>query len=124
MKKILLVGLLGFFAMGCASVQPAQKSNLTVGMVNKTIVKGQTTQNDILQTFGAPNIITKNKSGKEVWTYDKVSSGSSGTSGYGTVLIAGVGGSSSSTSSQAFTLMITFNDNSVVEDYSMMSSAF
>jgi len=80
MKKILLVGLLSFFIMGCASVQPAQKSNLTVGMVNKTIVKGQTTQNDILQTFGAPNIITKNKSGKEVWTYDKVSAASSGAS--------------------------------------------
>ncbi|MBU1727143.1 MAG: hypothetical protein KJ880_05890 [Candidatus Omnitrophica bacterium] len=124
MKKYALLLVLVTFLFGCASVQPAQKSNLTAGMVNKTIVKGQTSQDEILKTFGPPNIITKNKSGKEVWTYDKVSTASSSAGGYGTILIAGVGGSSSSTASQTFTLMVTFNENNIVEDYSMMSTAF
>ena len=124
MKKYAFLFLLTTFLFGCASVQPAQKSNLTAGVVNKTIVKGQTSQDEILKTFGPPNIITKNKSGKEVWTYDKVSTASSGSGAYGTILIAGVGGSSSSTSSQTFTLMVTFNESDIVEDYSMMSTAF
>ena len=122
--KIFILVLFLIFASGCATVEPPQKSNLTPGMVKSKIIKGQTTQNEILEVFGAPNIITKNKSGNEVWTYDKVSIETSSSEGFGTIIIAGVGGGRSSASTRTFTLMIEFDDNEVVRNYSYRSSAF
>ena len=124
MKRSALVAFAVLFLLGCATTGPTQKSNLTAGMVKKEIIKGVTTQNDILQVFGAPNIITKNRSGNEVWTYDKVSVERSASSQYGTIIIAGIGGERSGTSTRTFTLMIEFNDKEVVKDYSYRSSAF
>ena len=124
MYKLITISLFLIFIAGCATVQPAQKSNLTPGMEKTTIIKGETTQTEILEVFGAPNIITNNKSGNEVWTYDKVSIDSSASAGYGTLVIVGVGSSRSGTSSRTFTLMIEFDDREVVKEYSYRSSAF
>lgn len=124
MKKYLSLVLVGLFLSGCASLQPIEKSHLTPGMVKKEIIKGVTTQNEILEVFGAPNIITKNKTGNEVWTYDKVSVEKGTSDIYGTLIIVGGSGSRSSTSTRTFTLMIEFDDNGVVKDYSYRSSAF
>jgi uncharacterized protein YcfL len=125
MKKYLAITIVGFFLLsGCASVQPVQKSNLTPGMAKTKIFKGQTTQNEILEIFGPPNIIIKNKSGNEVWTYDKVSIESGASEVHGTLLIVGGIGGRSSTSARTFTLMIEFDDTNIVKDFSYRSSAF
>ncbi|MDP2939148.1 MAG: hypothetical protein Q8O13_03580 [Candidatus Omnitrophota bacterium] len=124
MRKIFTVSLASLFLLGCASVQPVQKGNLTSGMAKTKIIKGQTTQNEILDVFGAPNIVTKNKSGNEVWTYDKASVETGTSDVYGTILIAGGAGSRTSTSSRTFTLIIEFDEKNVVKDYSYRSSAF
>ncbi len=117
--------MVGFFMLsGCVSVQPVQKSNLTPGMAKTKIIKGQTSQNEILEVFGAPNIVTKNKTGNEVWTYDKASVETGTSDVYGTIIIAGGVGSRSSTSAKTFTLMIEFDDKNIVKDYSYRSSAF
>ena len=50
-----------------------QKSNLTAGMVKKYVKVGEATQTDLITVFGAPNIITRDKDGNEVWTYDRQS---------------------------------------------------
>ncbi|MFC1704292.1 hypothetical protein ACFL1E_05900 [Candidatus Omnitrophota bacterium] len=123
MTKMFIVSLAGLLLLGCAA-QSSQKSNLTAGMVKKEIIKGVTTQTDILEVFGAPNIVTKNKSGNEVWTYDKVSVEKAASESYGTIIIAAIGGARSSTSTKTFTLMIEFGDSEVVQDYSYRSSAF
>lgn len=123
-KAIILFTLLLFAVYGCSSVQPVQKSNLTPGMVKTTITKGETTQNEIMKLFGAPNIVTKSKSGNEVWTYDKVSIESGSSGAYGTIVVAGIAGGKSSTSTKTFTLMIEFDENDVVKDYSYRSSSF
>jgi hypothetical protein len=125
MKRIIiclfaLVLLIG----GCASVQPVEKGNLTPGMAKTKIIKGVTTQNDILEVFGAPNIVTKNKSGNEVWTYDKASVETGTSSIYGTILIVGGAGSRSSSSARTFTLMIEFDDQSIVKDFSYRAASF
>jgi hypothetical protein len=125
MKRIIiclfaLVLLIG----GCASVQPVEKGNLTPGMAKTKIIKGVTTQNEILEVFGAPNIVTKNKSGNEVWTYDKASVETGTSSIYGTILIVGGAGSRSSSSARTFTLMIEFDDQSIVKDFSYRAASF
>lgn len=124
MKKIVTLFALIILINGCASVQPVQKGNLTPGMAKTKIIKGQTTQNEVLEVFGAPNIVTKNKSGNEVWTYDKASVETGTSDVYGTILIAGGTGSRSSTSARTFTLMIEFDEKNVVKDFSYRSSAF
>ena len=47
-------------------------STLTPGMVAKSIQKGKTTQAEIMETFGPPDMVTRSGSG-EIWGYDKVS---------------------------------------------------
>jgi len=74
MKKtinILLVLSMIFFST--VSFAEEQTNRLTHGMVKKFIVKGETTQAEILQLFGGPNITTLSKKGDEVWTYEKIS---------------------------------------------------
>jgi len=112
---------------GCNNVnqvEPVQKSNLTTGMVKKTIIEKVTTQNEILKVFGAPNIVTKNKSGNEVWTYDTISVEKSAEEGYWNVIVGGASGGRSSASTRTFTLMIEFDSNEVVKECSYRASAF
>ena len=120
----ILLMIVGLALIGCATTEPVQKTNLTPGMAKTKIIKGQTNQQEIMEVFGPPNIITKNKSGYEVWTYDKVSVETSTSEAYGTILIAGISGGRASTSARTFTLMIEFDDKDVVKDYSYRSSAF
>ena len=125
--KSYLVSVLGvlFLLSGCATTaEPVQKSNLTPGMAKTKIIKSQTTQQEILQVFGPPNIVTKNKSGNEVWTYDRVSVEASASEAYGTIIIAGVASGRTSTSTRTFTLMIEFDEKDIVKDFSYRSSAF
>lgn len=124
MKRMISCIISAFFLMGCASVQPVERGNLTPGMAKTTIVKGQTAQAEILEVFGSPNIVTKNKSGNEVWAYDKMSVESGASEVYGTAILVGGSGSRASTSTRTFTLMIEFGENDVVKDYSYRSSAF
>lgn len=126
----------------------AQKSNLTPGMVKATVKEGETAQTKILETFGAPNIITMDTNGREVWTYDvqstshtsaSTSRGGGGGVGAvaggessGTLLGAGAAAGAAGgrqtdtgvTSSSTFTLMITFGENGIVDSYRMMSTTF
>ena len=126
-KKILqyfLFILACFFLMGCEASQTTQKSNLTAGMAKQKIIKGVTSQDELLEVFGAPNIITKNKSGNEVWTYDKVSTDKSFEDGYWNVVINRTSKGQSSTTAKTFTLMIEFDTNDVVKDFNYKSSSF
>jgi hypothetical protein len=125
-----------------------QKSNLTAGMVKKHVKIGEATQTDLLAVFGAPNIITRDRDGNEVWTYDRQSMASVseiaawnaagsvtaagatllGNSPVGGVATGGGSGGKSSNagqvSSATFTLMITFDSSDVVRDYRMMATQF
>ena len=99
--------------------EPTQKSNLTFGTVKSQIVKGKTTQAEILKLFGAPNLVTKNKSNNEVWSYNRMTTTSKG--GYTTFTYDGR--ASVSSSNQSFDLIITFNSDDIVQDYSVVSSS-
>ena len=97
-----------------------EKSNLTFGMVKSKIIKNQTKQDEIIKLFGSPNLVTKNKSNDEVWSYNKMSVVSkSGSSEY----MFGQKASQGS-SSQSFDLIITFDKDDTVIDYSVISTSF
>ena len=135
MRKQFISILLVMFLVSCAVI-PKHGSNLTFGMVKKYLVMGVTTQEEILRVFGAPNIITRSASKTETWTYERVSydshryGGSLGLGG-GTPLGSGglggvgtFGGSKSSSGMKTVTLMVHFDDNEKVADYSVMETHF
>ena len=113
---------------GCANMvrdsQPAQKSNLTMGMVKIKILKGKTTQTEIVQLFGAPNIVTKNRSNDEVWNYNRMSFESVSGSDAGFAIFWSGSRALSSTTTKSFDLIIAFDEKGVVKDYSVVSAAF
>jgi hypothetical protein len=51
---------------------PTRASALTPGMIGKNIQKGKTTQAEVMEIFGPPDMVTRSGSG-EMWGYDKVS---------------------------------------------------
>lgn len=125
MRILLMYGLIAMCLASCSSYKygaegNAQKSNLTMGVVKSQLEKGRTTQEDVLKLFGAPNLVSKNKSSFEVWSYNKMSVENKAGS---TDFFSGQRASQSS-SSRSFDLIITFDENDVILDYSVISTAF
>jgi len=119
------------FCAGCIqSQQPLSNRNsqLTQGNVQLTLKVGKTTKSVVLNKFGAPNVITRDGSGKEVWTYQRSAqiSQSSTQSAYWTIILAGQSGRGSGfeTSSRMITLIIKFDSRDVVFDFKSRTSTF
>jgi hypothetical protein len=122
------------FLLGCAS--PSQQSgvvanSLTTGQVTLTLKKNETTQTEVLEKFGAPNLVTTSADGLEVWTYQKHATvaTSSSSSSFATVILAGVSSRSSGfeQSSRTMTLIIKFADLNGVKrviDFASRASSF
>ena len=83
-SKILLVSSVCAMLLfaGCENVQgpTVPESKLTPGKVQQNVSKGMYST-DVIKALGSPNIITKDKSGKTTWVYDKVSTYHSKTNG-------------------------------------------
>ena len=127
---ILLIGL-GLALPACVPPpQPLTERNsaLTQGNIQMNLVVGRTTKAQVLETFGAPNITTRDGSGQEVWTYQRAAqvSQSSSRSGYWTIILAGQNSSASGleSGSRMFTLIIKFDNGDVVTDFRSRTSDF
>lgn len=66
-KKIIVLMTLFVFSLQCFA------SNLTLGLV-KSQIKIGISQAEVIGTLGSPNMVTNDREGNEVWTYDKISS--------------------------------------------------
>ena len=131
MQKILFLFILSILLSGCVTApEPLTKKNsgLTQGMVQMNVEVGKTSKTEILETFGAPNITTRDSSGDEVWTYQRQAqtNQSSSQSGYWTIILAGKKSKASGfeTSSRMMTLIIKFNKNDIVTDFKSRESNF
>ena len=117
---------------GCETAAPppvdARNSILTQGNVQMNLKVGVTTKADVLNTFGSPNITTRDASGEEVWSYQRQATVSQSTdsANYWSIFLTGESRSASgfSQSSRMMTLIITFNKNDVVSDFRSRSSDF
>lgn len=111
--------------LGCTTypeTEPKQKSNLTVGTVKSQIVKGETSQAEILELFGAPNLVTLNKEENEVWNYNKMSFDSMGAS---SSMFLGFGSKAITTSTtSSFDLILIFDAEDIVINYSIISASY
>lgn len=137
------VTVLAAFLCGSTTVayaQQDQQNTLTHGMVQMNVKVGTTTQAQIIEAFGGPNITTLDGSGQEMWVYDRHATVSyDKSSGFSIGLLVGGGGggvgaggglgfsnrkSKSTESSRAMTLIIKFDANKVVSDFKSRSSSF
>ena len=128
---------------GCATFPEKQEkatSPLTAGNVTLHLKKGETTKDEVLKTFGSPNIVTKNREADEVWNYNRMNFTTRvGADAFGLGLIGGLAGGSgagggglgvgggravSTATTKSFDLMITFDENDVVKDYSIIQASF
>jgi len=130
-RKLLLIlgGVLTLSAcMDTPQPLTQRNSQLTQGNVQMNLIVGQTRKAEVLEKFGAPNITTRDGSGREVWTYQRAAqiSQSSGKSGYWTIILAGQSSRSSGfeSSSSMITLIIKFDENDVVKDFRSRTSKF
>ena len=130
--KIILIAITSLMLLsGCVTApEPLTKKNseLTQGMVQMNLEVGKTTKSDVIETFGSPNITTRDGDGNEVWTYQRQAqiNQSSSNSGFIFVIIAGKSSSASGfeSSSRMMTLIIKFDNNDVVTDFKSRESNF
>jgi hypothetical protein len=95
---------------------PGQKSSLTPGGVKLNLTKGQTTQAQVQEAFGTPDLVT-HKDGQEIWTYDKTTYEYDRRSDYATLIFIGQSGDRVRSSSKSTLLIVYFNDKDIVTDY-------
>ena len=131
-NTVLCICLCFALLAGCSQSRP---SALTPGAAKKHIVPGETTQAEVIEVFGTPNVITR-KHGNEMWVYDKVSSrttsaafgagglgGGFGSSGFGGGGLA-AGAASTERSETTVMLIIYFDEKDIVKDYKISQTKF
>ncbi len=134
MKKLFSILLGAFLVAGCASAakhrqltQDDSTDKITVGKVQREIKVGMSSA-QVAEVLGSPNIVTTDEERREVWVYDKVArevSYSSSEAGASLVLFGGVGSSGASSSTQrTLTIVIKFDKEAKVRDFSYHSSKF
>ena len=149
MKKLIFIASLVTLPLslsGCMSagdhrnaVSDENQGKLTVGTVQREIKKGMSSA-EVAQILGAPNIVTTDQSRNEVWVYDKISTTaaySTSSGGVGSLILGAassvgglVGGSynssagANSTNQKTLTIIIKFDENHLVRDYSYNTSSF
>lgn len=114
----------------CSSTKDdsTKDTTLTQANVQLNLKKGETTQAEVLSAFGAPNIITTDGSGNEVWSYQKnsMTATSSADGYYATIILAGVNSGSGkyNQSTKTATLIIKFDQSKKIKDFKFMSANF
>ena len=147
MRKCNLILLL-IFAGGCMSatehrqaLHSANEREMTVGIVQKDIHVGMS-QADVAAALGSPNIVSKDSEGNQSWIYDKIATevsysrdsggiaaGAGGLIGSWNMVLGGGAGYSKSAGATAqtqktLTIVIKFDENSLVKTLSYHSSKF
>lgn len=134
MNKVVAGGLVAAAVLwGCVqqpSITPVddRNSSLTQGNVQLTINPGSTNKAEILETFGAPNVTTRDGAGQEVWSYQRAATASqSAESSEGwTVILYGQSREARgfSQTSRMITLIIKFDERDIVTDFRSRESNF
>lgn len=123
---------------------PSTASALSYGTVTSQVQKGKTTQIDLLQVFGGPNIATTDRDGVETWVYERTATQtdvqSNSQAAQGTLSLGaffkyvelGASGSAArsaaassvSSSIRSLTVIVKFAADKTVADYSVRASTF
>ena len=110
-----------------AAVQDDSTDRMTVGKVQREIRVGMSGA-EVAQVLGSPNIVSTDEQRREVWIYDKIATdrAQSSSSGGVSILILGAVSSAaaSSTSQRTLTVVIKFDSEGKVRDFSYHTTKF
>jgi len=142
LKYLATLALTAVIAAGCSATHHAEDvraaddtDRLTVGTVQREIRLGMSAA-DVASVLGSPNIVTTDDQRLETWIYDKISSDVTYSRSSGTIvgLIfgssgggAGVGttsAGSTSSSQRTLTVIIKYDADNLVRDFSYPTSRF
>jgi hypothetical protein len=117
---LLITTMALLFVAGCQPADDrtsglATESNLTAGMAKSTIINGSTSQAEILEVFGPPDLVT-HRDGIQIWTYDKIAYDYETTAGTVSLFRSGKRSRSRSVSTM---MILYFDKNDIVQDYRM-----
>jgi len=114
MKRYVWPGmaLLALVALSSNCAPGGRLARITPGAVKKHVQTGVTTQAEVVEIFGTPNIVTM-KQPYEMWAYDRVSSRQA-SSVFG----------STRHSETTVMLIVYFDDDEVVADYRLAQAKF
>ena len=141
-QNLVVMAMTAILTAGCsashhaADVREADDiDRVTVGTVQKEIVVGMSAA-AVALALGSPNIVTTDDERQETWIYDKISSDVTYSKSSGTIVGMIVGSSgggagvgttsagSTSSSQRTLTIIIKFDNNDKVRDFSYHSSRF
>lgn len=117
------------------AVQDDSADRLTVGTVQREIFIGMPAS-EVAQILGAPNIVTTDEERREVWVWDKISTNVAYSRSGGVIaglLVGGSGGGAgaatvssgaASASQKTLTVIVKFDSESRVRDFSYRTSSF
>ncbi len=129
----ILVGLILY--SGCGTPESIKPDPLSAGSAKRLLEVNKTTQLEVVEAFGGPNIVTGGPGGQETWTYDRVSyetwsramgllgGGGAGSGPGGGGLGFWANSSRSIASSRSMTLTMYFK-NDVLVDYKYRATMF
>lgn len=121
MNKYLLVMLVAFLSIGCANTGNKSLKNVSETDVQKTIIIGQTTKEQIRTEFGSPFKTTYTDGGLEVWSYqyDDTSAFTPETIGSVVLTLGLLGTKARGTRNE---LVILFDENNIAKRFNMSNS--
>lgn len=134
LKLIFVVGFACLSLASCATMTPqstAVEEKLTVGTAQREIRLGMS-GSDVLSALGSPNLVSTDAERLEVWVYDRISTEivrsdvRAGVWLLGSSTLSGVSGARNveTTRQRTLTVIVKFDDESLVRDFAYHSSRF
>lgn len=130
--KLLSLILTLFFTIACSSDKAGQTKINSLEVSDK-LVKGQTTQAQVLETFGAPDVVEKTPGG-DMWAYSRYSNENDSIGGGISHYVWGAGlwnltgfnvnGDKSTSSTKTASLVVYFNKRKVLANYTFRTEKY
>jgi outer membrane protein assembly factor BamE (lipoprotein component of BamABCDE complex) len=133
-KYFIIIGISALLLSGCAGAQEHRaavanqdKNRISAGTVQREIRVGMSGA-DVVSVLGSPNMVTTDDKRRETWVYDKIATEQvySTSAAGGSLILAGGQRSAgaASTTQRTLTIIIKFDENNLVRDYSYRQSSF
>lgn len=109
------------------AVQDETTDRISAGVVQREVRVGMGAD-EVVEVLGAPNLVTTDSQRRETWVYDKIATESVASSsrlGVFTLLVnPSQSASASRTSQRTLTVVVKFDENDRVRDFSYRQSSF
>lgn len=87
--------------------------------LKKEIIKGVTTEANVMRLLGMPTIVTPNSIGDEVWFYKNLTYSFQQSNNGKSLILWEVANADSTSPTRSFNLLITIDQNDIVKDFKL-----